>query len=85
MTPDDATPDERCLAAVWPFVRSCLPTSPAGVLEIGCGPARFDRQLLTYGPYFFPDLAGITERDEQAAIDAGAIQANRISYAGRRR
>ena len=47
--------------------------------------ARFDRQLLTYGPYFFPDLADISEDDEQAAIDAGQIQANRIGYVGRRR
>jgi hypothetical protein len=47
--------------------------------------ARFDRQLLTYGPYFFSDLAGISEDDEQAAIDAGDIQANRIAFVGRRR
>jgi SAM-dependent methyltransferase len=47
--------------------------------------ARFDRQLLAYGPYFFPDLAGISEGDEQAAIDAGQIQASRIAYAGRQR
>jgi len=46
---------------------------------------RFDRQLLTDGPYFFPDLAGISEDDEQAAIDAGEIQANRIAYVGWRR
>ena len=32
------TPDERWLAAVWPFVRSWLPASPARVVEIGCGP-----------------------------------------------
>jgi hypothetical protein len=47
--------------------------------------ARFDRQWLGRGPYFFPDLAGVSEADEQAAIDAGEIQANRIAYAGRRR
>ena len=47
--------------------------------------ARFDRQLLTYGPYFFPGLAGISEDDEQAAIDARQIQANRIAYVGQRR
>jgi len=47
--------------------------------------ARFDCQSLSYGPYFFPDLAGITEEGEQAAIDAGEIQANRISYVGLRR
>ena len=47
--------------------------------------ARFDRELLAYGPYFFPDLADVSEGQEQAAIDAGEIPANRISYVGRRR
>jgi SAM-dependent methyltransferase len=47
--------------------------------------ARFDRQFLGYGPYFFADLAGVSEADEQAAIDAGVIQPNRVAYAGRRR
>lgn len=46
---------------------------------------RFAPQFLAYGPYFFPGLAGTSESDEQAAIDAGEIQANRIAYAGRRR
>jgi hypothetical protein len=46
--------------------------------------ARFDRKLLAYGPYFFPDLADIIENDEEAAIDAGEIQANRIAWVGRR-
>lgn len=46
--------------------------------------ARFDRQMLSYGPYFFADLADVTEADEQTAIDAGHIQANRIVYVGRR-
>jgi SAM-dependent methyltransferase len=32
------TPDDRWLAAVWPFVRGQLPSSPATVLEVGCGP-----------------------------------------------
>jgi SAM-dependent methyltransferase len=32
------TPDERWLAAVWPFVRAQLPSLPAMVLEVGCGP-----------------------------------------------
>jgi SAM-dependent methyltransferase len=44
--------------------------------------ARFDRQLIGYGPYFFPDLAGVSEAKEQAAIDAGEILANRIAYVG---
>jgi SAM-dependent methyltransferase len=47
--------------------------------------ARFDRELLAYGPYFFPELAGTSENDEQAAIDGGLIRANRIAYTGRRR
>jgi SAM-dependent methyltransferase len=45
---------------------------------------RFRTQLIGYGPYFFPGLAGVSEADEQAAIDAGQIQANRIHYLGRR-
>jgi hypothetical protein len=32
------TPDERWLAAAWPFVRAQVPSAPARVLEIGCGP-----------------------------------------------
>ena len=47
--------------------------------------ARFDRQFLGYGPFFFSDLAGVSEASEQAAIDAGEVQASRIAYAGRRR
>jgi len=47
--------------------------------------ARFDRQFLGYGPYFFPSLADVSEAAEQAAIDAGELQASRITYAGRRR
>jgi hypothetical protein len=155
------TPDERWLAAVWPFVRASLPAAPARAVEIGCGPlgglvpmlqaagyrerfdeatarwcfarlpgpdgdpgwlhhrraewresgqpwdaylrswaeteglhagqdildeldARFDSQPATYGPYFFPDLAGTSEASERAAIDSGLIQANRIQYVGRR-
>jgi len=47
--------------------------------------ARFDRRLCGFGPYFFADLADTTEADEQAAIDAGQVQANGIWYTGRRR
>jgi SAM-dependent methyltransferase len=43
---------------------------------------RLERQLLTHGPYFFPDLAETIEADEQTAIDAGQIRASRIDYAG---
>jgi hypothetical protein len=46
---------------------------------------RFERRLLRLGPYFFPDLADTTEAEEQAAIDAGQIQPNRIEYVGGRR
>jgi SAM-dependent methyltransferase len=46
---------------------------------------RFDRQLLTQGPYFFPNLVDVTEADEQTAIDAGLIQPTRIDYLGTRR
>jgi SAM-dependent methyltransferase len=46
--------------------------------------ARLDRETLGFWPYFFADLAATSEADEQDAIDAGLIQANRIQYAGRR-
>ena len=46
--------------------------------------ARFDREALGFWPYYFADLAGTSEADEQAAIDGGLIRANRIQYAGRR-
>jgi SAM-dependent methyltransferase len=45
---------------------------------------RLERRLLARSPYFFPDLAETTEAEEQAAIDAGQIQANRIDYVGTR-
>jgi SAM-dependent methyltransferase len=47
--------------------------------------ARFGSGPVAYGPYFFPELAGTSEADEQAAIDRGEIQANRIQYVGHRR
>jgi SAM-dependent methyltransferase len=34
------------------------------------------------GPYFFRSLGDTTEADEQAAIDAGLIQATRVDWAG---
>jgi SAM-dependent methyltransferase len=46
---------------------------------------RLERRLLTDGPYFFADLAGTTESDEQRAIGAGQIQSTRIDYVGTRR
>jgi SAM-dependent methyltransferase len=45
---------------------------------------RLERQLLTNGPYFFPDLVDTTEADEQTAIEAGQIQPTRIDYVGTR-
>jgi SAM-dependent methyltransferase len=42
----------------------------------------FEPSLCSHGPYFFADLDGISERDEQAAIDAGEIRATGIRYAG---
>ena len=47
--------------------------------------ARFDRRSCTTGPYFFTDLGGVAEGDEQRAIDAGEIRANGIRYVGTRR
>jgi SAM-dependent methyltransferase len=47
--------------------------------------ARFERGRTSYGPYFFADLVNTSEGDEQAAIDSGLIQANRVQYQGRRR
>lgn len=44
--------------------------------------ARFQRQTCDYGPYLFADLDGTSQQDEQAAIDAGQIQATGIWYAG---
>jgi SAM-dependent methyltransferase len=44
--------------------------------------ARFALRSCTSGPYFFCDLAGVTEADEQAAIDGGQIRAGGIRYAG---
>jgi SAM-dependent methyltransferase len=46
--------------------------------------ARFDRRFSAEGPYFFADLAGTSEAEEQAAIDAGLIQAGGIRYAATR-
>jgi len=47
--------------------------------------ARFDSSSVTHRPYYFPDLSGVSEADEQAAIDNGLIQPGRIQYTGRRR
>jgi hypothetical protein len=42
--------------------------------------ARFRCQHISFGAYFVADLPGTSEADEQAAIDAGRIRANRINY-----
>jgi SAM-dependent methyltransferase len=44
--------------------------------------ARFARRSCASGPFFFADLAGTTEADEQAAIDGGQIRPGGIRYAG---
>jgi SAM-dependent methyltransferase len=44
--------------------------------------ARFTRRVYAEGPYFFPDLAGDAQEDEQAAIDAVQIRATGIRYVG---
>lgn len=46
--------------------------------------ARFARRLYAEGPFFFADLAGTGEAEEQAAIDAGRIRAVGLRYAARR-
>lgn len=46
---------------------------------------RFRREHLGYAPYVFADLAGISPKDELAAISAGEIQAMRVEYTGRLR
>jgi SAM-dependent methyltransferase len=45
---------------------------------------RFARREAAYKPYFFSDLAGISEGSEQQAIDAGEIIATGIRYVGAR-
>ena len=44
--------------------------------------ARFDTTAVGEGPYFFADLDGITRVEEQAAIDAGRIQASGLDHVG---
>lgn len=43
---------------------------------------RFVASVCAYGPYLFSELAGVTEADEQRAIDAGTINAMRLDYVG---
>jgi SAM-dependent methyltransferase len=44
---------------------------------------RFTTLHQSRGPYYFPELAGTGPDGEQAAIDAGQIQAGCLRYAGR--
>jgi SAM-dependent methyltransferase len=44
--------------------------------------ARFDTAAIGGGPYFFVDLDATTSAEEQAAIDAGLIQASALHFAG---
>jgi SAM-dependent methyltransferase len=53
-----------------------------GEALLGLSDRRFDCDLLARGPYFFPDLAHTSVSEEQRAIDAGQIRANRIDYVG---
>ena len=50
------TSDEGWLAAMWPFVRAWLPSAPARVLEIGCGPLGGFVPALSRGGY---DAVGV--------------------------
>ena len=43
---------------------------------------RFTTRLLDQTPYFFSDLHPVTEADERAAADTGAIQATGVRYVG---
>jgi hypothetical protein len=47
--------------------------------------ARFDTKIVREGSYLFADLGDVSGDDEQAAIDAGVIQATGIRYVGRLR
>jgi SAM-dependent methyltransferase len=44
--------------------------------------AHFERTSCALAPYFFADLGGVTEADEQASIDLGEIRATGIRYVG---
>jgi SAM-dependent methyltransferase len=49
---------------------------------LGALRSRLDEHLCGRGPYFFPELTGITEADEQRAIDAGVVRATRLDFVG---
>lgn len=43
---------------------------------------RFRQRSFAWSPYLFQDLEGVTEADEQAAIDSGTIQATGFRFVG---
>jgi SAM-dependent methyltransferase len=55
----------------------------AGHAVISALEKRFSRTSLHHMPYFFSELENTPEAAEQAAIDAGDIQATGIRYVGR--
>lgn len=61
--------------APWPAPRQHRPAS---------ADARFATALASSGPYYFPDLLDADATVEQAAIDAGALKASCLRYAGLR-
>jgi SAM-dependent methyltransferase len=46
--------------------------------------SRFTTTHTSTGPYYFPELEQTEEAEEQAAINAGEIQATRLLYVGRK-
>jgi SAM-dependent methyltransferase len=54
----------------------------SGEMLIGLLDDRLTCKLLEHGPYFFPDLVGTTDVQEQEAIDAEEIRATRIDWVG---
>jgi SAM-dependent methyltransferase len=57
------------------------PLHPGSAIVSGLE-ARFRTGTVSDVPHFFADLDGITESDEQRAIDAGLIRANGIHFVG---
>jgi SAM-dependent methyltransferase len=71
-SPHGRTTDERCLAAVWPFVREHAPPPPASVVEIGCGPLGGFVPMLRSAGY---DAVGVdTEAPEGADYHRTGIE-----------
>ncbi len=71
--------DASCHGPLAVLSRLAAPAPSSGqLLDILNGlDARFDCSFLGFGPYFFPDLAGTSEADEQAAINAGPAAVGR--------